>query len=62
MLHKKDGKNLTKCYVRRIYNKSGPDIWNKTAVQSWIGSVFLHLFYLSGKPEAPSLRAIKGSQ
>jgi hypothetical protein len=31
-------------------------------VQSRIGSVFLHLFYPAGKPEAPILRAIKGSQ
>jgi hypothetical protein len=34
-----------------IYSKFGPDCRNKPAVQSRIGSVFLHLFYATmGSP------------
>jgi hypothetical protein len=45
MLHKKDEKNLTNRYVLRIYVKFRSGIWNKPAVYSRNGSVFLHLFY-----------------
>jgi hypothetical protein len=62
MLHKKDRKNLTNPYVRWIYVKSKSGIRIKQAVYSRIGSVFLHLFYPSGKPEDFISGVAKGLQ
>jgi hypothetical protein len=62
MLHKKDGKNLTNRYVRRIYFKFRSGIRNKPAVYSMYGLVFLHIFYPTGKPEDFRSGVAKGLQ
>jgi hypothetical protein len=62
MLHKKDGKNLTNRYVLMIDVKFWSGIWNKPAVYFRNGSVFLHLFYPTGKPEDFRSGVAKGLQ
>ena len=61
MLHKKDGKNLTNYYQWKFWFQAIIGYWNPPAVWSRIDSIFLHLFYPSGKHEDSKSRVVKES-